>query len=496
LAGTEPVGVSDLVLSGFARIVTNHRIFRDPSTPSRAFDSCAAVCSAPAAVPTTAGPGTGTSFAKLCRTVSARANVILDAYLAALALELAESCDVPADWSCRTGVCHRCQTALIAGQVTYDPAPVDPLGPGRSCCAVPDPTPTSSWTCDTGTHKPDRTGTHGPAAHAPAAALPYSRTSPTASGSPRRAPDPQRQDVMTAIHHRTATVDGLEVFYREAGSPQLPTVVLLHGFPTSSHVFRNLIPLLADRYHVIAPDHIGFGRSSAPAVGEFPYTFDALTDVHEQLLAQLDVRTYALYVQDYGAPIGWRLALQHPDRVTAIISQNGNAYTEGFVDAFWAGLFARAADPSDPGKEAAVRGALTVEKTRWQYENGVPDLSLIDPDAWTRAQSGLDRPGNDEIQLALFRDYASNPPLYPSVQEYFRTSQVPLLAVWGRNDEIFGPDGATAFSRDLPDAEVRLPDSGHFALEDQLDTAAHHINRFLDRVLTDANQAPSRAETS
>jgi len=217
---------------------------------------------------------------------------------------------------------------------------------------------------------------------------------------------------MTAIHHRTATVDGLEVFYREAGSPQLPTVVLLHGFPTSSHMFRNLIPLLADRYHVIAPDHIGFGRSSAPAVGEFPYTFDALTEVHEQLLAQLDVRRYALYVQDYGAPIGWRLALHHPDRVTAIISQNGNAYTEGFVDAFWAGLFAYAADPSNPGKEAAVRGALTVEKTRWQYENGVPDLSLIDPDAWTHAQSGLDRPGNDEIQLALFRDYASNPPLY------------------------------------------------------------------------------------
>ena len=291
---------------------------------------------------------------------------------------------------------------------------------------------------------------------------------------------------MTAIqhraHHRTATVDGLEVFYREAGDPHLPTVVLLHGFPTSSHMFRNLIPLLADRYHVIAPDHIGFGRSATPAVDAFPYTFDALTDVTEHLLAQLDVDRFALYVQDYGAPIGWRLALRHPDQVTAIISQNGNAYTDGFVDAFWTGLFAYAGDHGDPAKEAAVRGALTADMTRWQYEHGVPDPSLIDPDAWTHAQHGLERPGNDEIQLALFRDYASNPPLYPAVQEYFRTSQVPLLAVWGRNDAIFGPAGATAFSRDLPGAEVHLLDSGHFALEDQVDTVADHVRRFLDRI--------------
>jgi len=219
------------------------------------------------------------------------------------------------------------------------------------------------------------------------------------------------QDLMTAVHYRTATVSELTVFYRKAGSPELPTVVLLHGFPTSSHMFRNLIPLLADRYHVLAPDHIGFGRSSAPPVAAFPYTFDALTDVTEQLLTQLGVDTVALYVQDYGAPIGWRLALRHPDQVTAIISQNGNAYNEGFVQAFWSGLFAYASDPADAAKEAAVRGALTVEQTRWQYENGVHDLSLVDPAAWTHAQAGLDRPGNDEIQLALFRDYASNPPL-------------------------------------------------------------------------------------
>lgn len=289
---------------------------------------------------------------------------------------------------------------------------------------------------------------------------------------------------MTAIHYRTATVDGLEVFYREAGSPQQPTVVLLHGFPTSSHMFRNLIPLLADRYHVIAPDHIGFGRSATPAVEQFAYTFDALTDVTEYLLTQLGVDTFALYVQDYGAPIGWRLALREPDKITAIISQNGNAYTDGFVDDFWAGLFAYAGDPGDPDKEVAVRGALTEDITRWQYENGVADVSRVDPDAWTHAQRGLDRPGNDLVQLALFRDYASNPPLYPAVQEYFRTSQVPLLAVWGRHDEIFGPAGAQAFSRDLPDAEVHLLDSGHFALEDQLDAVAGHIRSFLGRVLT------------
>jgi len=295
---------------------------------------------------------------------------------------------------------------------------------------------------------------------------------------------------MTTIHYRTTTIDGLEVFYREAGSPQLPTVVLLHGFPTSSHMFRNLIPLLADQYHVIAPDHIGFGRSATPAVGVFPYTFDALTDVTEQLLAQLGVDTFVLYVQDYGAPIGWRLAVRQPSKVTAIISQNGNAYTEGFVEAFWTGLFAYASDPGDPAKEAAVRGALTVDMTRWQYETGVRDVSLIDPDAWTHAQHGLDRPGNDQIQLALFRDYASNPPLYPTVQEYFRNTQVPLLAVWGRNDEIFGPAGATAFTRDLPDAEVHLLDSGHFALEDQLDTITEHIHRFLRRVLAQTSHNP------
>ncbi|MCX4537407.1 alpha/beta hydrolase [Streptomyces sp. NBC_00841] len=284
------------------------------------------------------------------------------------------------------------------------------------------------------------------------------------------------------VHHRTATVDGLEVFYREAGDPEEPVVVLLHGFPTSSHMFRHLIPALADRYHVIAPDHIGFGQSAMPGLQDFPYTFDALTDVTSGLLRQLGIDRFAIYVQDYGAPIGWRLALQAPDRITAIITQSGNAYEEGFVKAFWDGLFAYAQAPG-PGTEAPVRGALTPEITRWQYVNGVADPTLVSPDNWVHDQALLDRPGNDEIQLKLFRDYPTNVDFYPQVHQYFRDSQVPLLAVWGANDEIFGPAGAEAFARDLPDAEIHLIDSGHFALESHLETITGHIRDFLARVL-------------
>lgn len=286
-----------------------------------------------------------------------------------------------------------------------------------------------------------------------------------------------------AVHHRTATVNGLEVFYREAGDPQAPAVVLLHGFPTSSHMFRHLIPALADRYHVIAPDHIGFGQSAMPALGDFPYTFDALTEVTSGLLQHLGVDRFAMYVQDYGAPIGWRLALQAPDRITAIISQNGNAYEEGFVKPFWDGVFAYAQAPG-PDTEAPLRGALTSEVTRWQYVNGVADPSLVSPDNWVHDQALLDRPGNDEIQLKLFRDYPTNVDLYPQVHQYFRDTQVPLLAVWGANDEIFGPAGAEAFSTDLPGAEVHLLESGHFALESHLEPITQHIRDFLGRVLT------------
>ncbi|GGN92837.1 hydrolase [Streptomyces albiflavescens] len=284
------------------------------------------------------------------------------------------------------------------------------------------------------------------------------------------------------VHHRTATVNGLEVFYREAGDPQAPAVVLLHGFPTSSHMFRHLIPALADRYHVIAPDHIGFGQSAMPTLQDFPYTFDALTEVTAGLLQHLGVDRFAMYVQDYGAPIGWRLALQDSDRITAIITQNGNAYEEGFVKPFWDGVFAYTQNPN-PDTEAPMRGALTPEITRWQYVNGVADPSLVSPDNWVHDQALLDRPGNDEIQLKLFRDYPTNVDLYPQVHQYFRDSRVPLLAVWGANDEIFGPGGATAFGRDLPDAEIHLIESGHFALESHLHTITEHIRDFLGRVL-------------
>jgi pimeloyl-ACP methyl ester carboxylesterase len=285
-----------------------------------------------------------------------------------------------------------------------------------------------------------------------------------------------------AVHHRTATVNNLEVFYREAGDPTAPVVVLLHGFPTSSHMFRHLIPELADRYHVIAPDHIGFGQSSMPTLQDFPYTFGALTDVTSGLLQQLGVDRFALYVQDYGAPIGWRLALQAPDRITAIVTQNGNAYEEGFVKPFWDGVFAYAKAPG-PETEAPMRGALTPEITRWQYVNGVADPSLVSPDNWVHDQALLDRPGNDAIQLKLFRDYPTNVDLYPLVHQYFRDSQVPLLAVWGANDEIFGPAGAEAFRRDLPDAEIHLLESGHFALESHLETITERIRDFLARAL-------------
>ncbi|MDW5329027.1 alpha/beta fold hydrolase [Plantactinospora sp. KLBMP9567] len=282
------------------------------------------------------------------------------------------------------------------------------------------------------------------------------------------------------VHHRTATVDGLDVFYREAGPPDAPPLVLLHGFPTSSHMFRHLIPALADDYHLVAPDHIGFGYSSVPPLGDFPYTFDALTDVTMGLLDQLDIRRYAVYMQDYGAPIALRLLLRRPESISAIISQSGNAYQEGFVEKFWKPLFAYAQDPG-PENEAAARRAFTEPEVRAQYETGVPDVSLASPDAWHHAMEVLGRPGNHDNQLQLFRDYQTNIDLYPRAQECFRQTRVPLLAVWGANDPIFGPDGARAFQRDLPDAEIHLLDTGHFALETHVDEIVGHIREFLGR---------------
>lgn len=282
------------------------------------------------------------------------------------------------------------------------------------------------------------------------------------------------------IHHRYATVAGREIFYREAGSPDAPAVVLLHGFPTSSFMFRDLIPELADRYHVIAPDYLGFGYSDAPPVEEFTYSFDALADLTAGLLTQLGVTTYAMYVQDYGAPVGWRLALRDPQAVTAIITQNGNGYDEGFVREGWVTVWNYQREKT-PETAAALRQFLSFEATRMQYLAGVPDPSVVTPDTWHHDYALLSRPGNDAIQLALFDDYASNPKLYPALHDYLRASSVPVLAVWGDKDPFFGPDGARAFARDAVDPEIHLRDGGHFLLESDLPAVTALIRDFLSR---------------
>lgn len=288
---------------------------------------------------------------------------------------------------------------------------------------------------------------------------------------------------MTTVHHRYATVQGQRLFYREAGPDGAPAVVLLHGFPTSSFMFRNLIPLLGDRYHVIAPDYLGFGLSDAPSVEEFRYTFDALAGLTADLLNQLGVTRYALYVQDYGAPVGWRLALAHPTAITAIITQNGNGYEEGFVEEFWQPVREYWQD-RNPRTEQAVRQALTCEAIRWQYLHGVRDETLVSPDTWQHDFAMVSRPGNDLVQLALLHDYASNLPLYPKLHAWLRESGMPVLAVWGRNDEIFRSEGALAFAQDAPTAEIHLLDGGHFLLESHLATATSIIRDFLGRTLS------------
>ena len=285
------------------------------------------------------------------------------------------------------------------------------------------------------------------------------------------------------VHHRYAIVDGHRIFYREAGDPGAPAIVLLHGFPTSSFMFRDLIPRLADRYHLIAPDHLGFGLSDAPSVEEFAYSFDALTDLTAGLLDQLGLTRYAIYVQDYGAPIGWRLALRDPQAITAIVTQNGNGYDEGFVESFWKTVWDYQSD-QNPDTEAAIRTALDADSIKWQYLTGVADETLVSPDTWAHDAAMVARPGNDAIQLTLFRDYANNAPMYPALHDYLRTSKVPVLAVWGQGDPIFGPDGARAFGKDAPDAEIHLLDGGHFLLETASEEVADLIRDFMERVTT------------
>lgn len=281
--------------------------------------------------------------------------------------------------------------------------------------------------------------------------------------------------------HRTVAVGDIKVFYREAGDPKKPALLLLHGFPTSSHMFRNLIPLLADRYHVIAPDYPGFGFSDAPDRTQFNYTFEHLTEVMDRFTQAVGFKRYAMYIFDYGAPVGLRLALAHPERVTAIISQNGNAYEEG-LSAGFAGRLRASRQPTELAR-TAWRAALTPEAGQRRYLTGVSEAHrvLVAPEAFALDSALLSRPGNDEIQLDLLMDYGSNVALYPEVQEYLRRTHPPVLLVWGKNDQTFVPAGAEAFKRDVPGAEVHLYDTGHFALETHLHEIAGTIRDFLRR---------------
>lgn len=289
------------------------------------------------------------------------------------------------------------------------------------------------------------------------------------------------QAAPVTIHYRTATIDGVKMFYREAGPADGPVVLLLHGFPTSSHMFRDLIPLLADRYHVIAPDYPGFGQSDAPDHRQFVYSFGHFADMVDTLMGQIGAERYAMYVMDYGAPVGYRLALKHPERVSGLVVQNGNAYEEG-LGAFWNPIKAYWASGSVKDREAQA-WLVSPKATKFQYTDGVRDVSRISPDTWVHDQALLDRPGNKEIQLDLFYDYRTNVPLYPAFQSFFRERKPPTLILWGKNDTIFPEPGAHPYLRDLPEAEMHLLDTGHFALEDKLDVMAPLIRDFLDRMV-------------
>ena len=291
---------------------------------------------------------------------------------------------------------------------------------------------------------------------------------------------------MINIKNQTITVDGQTIFYREAGDKdKTPSILLLHGFPTSSHMFRNIIPALADKFHLVAPDYPGFGYSSMPPVDRFEYTFDHLAEIVDKFVHQIGLEKYSLYVMDYGAPMGYRLAVKHPEKIDALIVQNGNAYEEGLGE-FWEPLRAYWSEPNERNKNA-LKKFLTLEATKWQYTHGVKNENAISPDNWIHDQSLLDRPGNNEIQLQLFYDYKSNLPLYPQWQDYFRKYQPPALVVWGRNDTIFSKEGAIPYQRDLKDVQIHLLNTGHFALEEEGELIVELISRFL---LTNRKAAP------
>jgi pimeloyl-ACP methyl ester carboxylesterase len=279
-------------------------------------------------------------------------------------------------------------------------------------------------------------------------------------------------------HYRTITVDGLNIFYREAGDPDKPTFLLLHGFPASSFMFRRLIDLVSDQFHVIAPDYPGFGHSDAPTPAQFTYTFDHLADVIEQFTGALGLTRYGLYMQDFGGPVGFRLATRHQDRVSFLVVQNANAYEQGLPDRFWTPLRAYWRDPSAHNRDAIRDGGISDAALQWNYTHGVADPALIDPDSWLLQSALLNRPGNKDAMLDLLYDYRTNLALYPDWHDYFRVYQPPTLVVWGAKDEIFPEVGAHLYENDLPKAEVKILDTGHFALEDHADAVAAHIKRF------------------
>ena len=304
-------------------------------------------------------------------------------------------------------------------------------------------------------------------------ALTFTAASALADGSLRELPAGH------PTQHKTVTVDGVKIFYREAGPKDAPTILLLHGFPTSSHMFRNLIPALSDRYHVVAPDYPGFGNSEQPSMDAFDYTFDRLAEITEAFTEQIGLKTYSLYLMDYGAPIGYRLAAKHPKRIDALIIQNGNAYDEGLRD-FWIPIKKYWAERTDANAEP-LKNFITPEGVQWQYTHGVRNEAVISPDNWNMDLRHLTREGNPSIQLALFHSYGSNPPLYPVWQEYFRTHQPPTLLVWGEHDYIFPADGAHPYKRDLKNLEFHLLNTGHFALEEDGELIAQYIRDFMRR---------------